>query len=166
MRTTIAVLALLLSFGVMNAQKVKMKKGKVYVDKKEYLTYEGDVFFSLEGARLFVLEKGTIEKENPNKNSSNTVNSDVQDYTTRDSNGSDPQRRGDRYTKPKKVKYVVVSFNGFKLEYETTLSKSKLIKEFYNSKVINVAGVVDQRVAKAVAYKISKDITGKRPKIN
>ena len=166
MRTTIAILALLLSFGVMNAQKVKMKKGKVYVDKKEYLTYEGDVFYSLDGIRLFTLEKETIEKVNPNKNTLNTVSSDVQDYTNTDSNGSDPQRRGNRYSKPKKVKYVIVSFNRFKLEYETSLTKSKIIKEFYNSKVINVAGIVDQRVAKAVAYKISKDITGKRPKVN
>lgn len=166
MRTTIAVLALLLSFGVVNAQKVKMKKGKIYVDKKEYLTYEGDVFYSLDGVRLFTLEKQTIEKANPNKNTLNTVSSDVQDYTNTDSNGSDPQRRGNRYSKPKKVKFVIVSFNRFKLEYETSLTKSKIIKEFYNSKVINVAGIVDQRVAKAVAYKISKDITGKRPKVN
>ena len=166
MRTTIAVLALLLSFGVVNAQKVKMKKGKVYVDKKEYLAYEGDVFYSLDGVRLFTLVKETIEKENPNQINVQEAENDVQRRLNEVSNGSDPQRRGNRYTKPKKIKYVIVTFNRFKLEYETSLTKSKIIKEFYNSKVINIAGVVDQRVAKAVAYKISKDITGKRPKVN
>ena len=107
-----------------------MKKGKVYVDKKEYLTYEGDVFYSLDGVRLFTLEKQTIEKANPNKNTLNTVSSDVQDYTNTDSNGSDPQRRGNRYSKPKKVFFVIVAFNRFKLEYETRMRKSKITKEF------------------------------------
>jgi hypothetical protein len=162
MKRIIVTLLLLASFGIVTAQKVKMKKGKVFIDKKEYLTYKGDVFYSLNGVPLFTLKKETVEKVNPNKNDLNTVNSDVQTYSNRDSNANDPQRRGNRYTKPQKVKYVTVKFNTFSLEYETTLSKSKILKEFYNSKVLNAAGLVDQEVAEAVAAKLKKDISGKK----
>jgi hypothetical protein len=51
------------------------------------------------------------------------------------------------------------------LEYETTLSKSKLIKQFFQNKMISDGGIVDEKKARAIARGISKEITGKRPKI-
>ena len=165
MKKTCLIILLFLGFGWTNAQSIKIKNGKVIVDKKNYLTYKGDVFYSLDGLPLFTLQKETVEKENPNKNDLNTANSDLQTYTTQDSNASDPQRRGNRYSKPKKVKYVIVRFSGFSLEYESTLSVSKILKEFYQSNVVNAAGIIDQETAKAVAYRISKNVSGKRKKI-
>jgi hypothetical protein len=148
MKKVVYIIVLFLGMGTLHAQKVKMKKGKVLVDKKEYLTYERNKFFS-KGLEVFTLEKQTIEKENPNKNQYNA---------------SDPQL-GDRY-KPVKVRFLIVKFKQFSLEYETTLSKSKLIKHFYKEKIINDSGMVDKDKARAIAKEISKPITGKRPKIN
>ena len=147
MKKLLIILVLFLGVGTVSAQKVKMKKGKVLVDKEEYLTYKRNKFFS-KGLEVFTIEKQTIEKENPNKNQYNS---------------SDPQR-GDRY-QPVKVRFSIVKFKQFKLEYETKLSKSKLIKEFYKKKVINDAGIVDQEKARAIAKEISKEISGKRPRI-
>jgi hypothetical protein len=169
MKNKIIIIILLLAFGVTNAQKVKTKKGKVYIDKKEYLTVKsskkGDVYSSLEGKVLFILKKGSVEKQNANQ-----IN--VQDSETgtdiekklNEVNGasSDPQRRGNRYSKPKKIKYVTVTFFSFNLTYETTLKKSKILKEFYKAKILNIAGVIDQVKARKVAAKMRKNVSGKK----
>lgn len=147
MKKLLFVIVLFLGIGTISAQKVKMKKGKVLVDSEEYLTYKRNKFFS-KGLEVFTIEKKTIEKENPNKNQYND---------------SDPQR-SDRY-KPIKVRFSIVKFKQFTLEYETSLSKSKLIKEFYKNKVVNDSGIVDKDKARKVAKSVSKEITGKRPKI-
>ena len=148
------------------AQKVKVKKGKVFVDKKETLIYEttklGTVYKTLDGKPLFRLTKESVEKANPNKNKSNTAEGDYlrrQDY---DSNQTDALRRGNRYKSKIKVNYLVVSFYGQKLEYETTLSVSKLIRQFYSEKVINESGLVIPIRAELLAKKIAKDVSGKR----
>jgi hypothetical protein len=148
MKKALFIIVLFLGIGVVHAQKVKMKKGKVLVDKEAYLTYKRNKFFS-KGLEVFTIEKQTIEKENPNQNQYNS---------------SDPQLK-DRY-KPIKVRFYVVKFKQFKLEYETSLSKLKLIKEFYTEKLINASGIVNEEKARAIARRISKPITGKRPKIN
>jgi hypothetical protein len=147
MKNVVMLIVLFLGIGIASAQKVKMKKGKVLIDSEEFLTYKKDKFF-FKGLEVFTLEKQTVEKENPNQNQFNS---------------SDP-RRGDRY-KPVKVRFLVVKFKQFKLEYETTLSKSKLIKQFFQNKMISDGGIVDEKKARAIARGISKEITGKRPKI-
>jgi len=166
MKNKIVLMFFLVAFGVANAQKVKVKKGKVYVDKKEYLTVKsskrGDVYSSLEGKVLFILKKESIEKENPNKNVSNSTDDYTEKVLNRDSNASDPQRRGNRYKALKKVNYVVVSFFSFDLTYETTLKKSSILKEFYKSRILNIAGVIDQVKANRLATKMRKDVSGKK----
>ncbi len=149
------------------AQKVKIKKDKVYIDKKETLQYEntkrGTIYKTLDGKPLFRLKKETIEKENPNKNVNNTNgNTNPQSVSNIGSNSSDPQRRGNRYQKKIKVNYFVVSFSKLKLEYETTLSASKIIREFCKKKVILKDGLFIPGNAEIVAKKMAKDITGKR----
>lgn len=150
------------------AQKVKIKKGKVYVDKKEALIYEntklGTVYKSLDGTPLFRTKKESVEKENPNKNVWNSTddNGNSLSVTNVGSNPSDPQRRGNRYKKKVKVNYTVVSFSKMKLEYETTLSTSKIIKEFFSKNVILSDGVFNPGNARVVAKKMAKNITGKR----
>ena len=168
MKNKILLILFLVAIGTSNAQKVKVKKGKVYVDKKEYLTVKsskkGDVYSSLEGKVLFILKKESIEKENANQiNVQNSATgTDIEKKFNQVNGGSDPQRRGNRYAKPKKVNYVVMSFFSFDLKFETTLSKSKILKQFYKEKILNIAGVIDQVKAERFAADIGKDISGKK----
>ncbi len=168
MKNKIVMILFLIAFGVANAQKVKIKKGKVYVDKKEYLTVKktkkGDAYSSLDGKVLFILKKESIEKKNANQINvqDSETNTDIErKFDEVNGASSDPQRRGNRYSKPKKVKYTVVKFFSFDLEYETTLKKAKIIKEFYKAEILNIAGVIDQVKARKVAAKMRKDISGK-----
>tara|TARA_R110001632_G_scaffold8386_7_gene33143 strand:- start:10402 stop:10914 length:513 start_codon:yes stop_codon:yes gene_type:complete len=168
MKNKLVLILFLFAFGVTNAQKVKMKKGKVYVDKKEYLTYKktdkGDVFSSLEGKVLFILTKKSIEIENPavkNAGETNTIKSDIEAKLNRTTQ-SDNLGRGNKLTKKKEIKYLVVKYFTFNLEYETTLKKSKFVKAFYKAKVLNIAGVIDQGKANKLAAKMRKDISGKK----
>lgn len=148
------------------AQKVKIKKGKVFVDKKETLQYEstklGTVYKTLDGKNLFRFKKESMEKENPNKNGNNTINRDAERLNELNSNQSDPIRRGDRYEKKTKINYIIVSFYDLKLEYETTMSASKIIREFYKKKVLMEDGLFNPGNAQIVAKKMAKDLTGTR----
>jgi len=161
-KNVILLIISLITFSI-NAQKVKLKKGKVYVDKKEYLTYKKNVYYTLDGAPLFTIKKESVEKDNLNTDKTDQlrIDSDVTRRINRTSD-SDPQRRGDRNTKKRKIKFSVVKFVGFDLEFETSLSKSKILKEFYKKEVVNIANRVDQEIAYKVASRIRKDITGKR----
>lgn len=155
---------------IASAQKVKIKNGKVFVDKKEALVYEesklGTVYKTLEGKNLFRFKRESIEKANPNKNINNSIDRDSERLNDLNSNQSDPTRRGDRYEKPKKVNYIIVSFYDLKLEYETTLSASKIIREFYSKKVLMEDGLFNPANAQIVAKKMAKDVTGKRKLAN
>jgi hypothetical protein len=168
MKNKIVTIILLLAFGVTNSQKVKTKKGTVYVDKKEYLTVKsskkGDVYSSLEGKVLFILKKESIEQKNANQINvdESDTGTDIERKLNEVNGGSDPQRRGNRYSKPKKIKYVTVTFFSFDLTYETTLKKSKILKEFYKAKILNIAGVIDQVKARKVAAKMRKNVSGKK----
>ena len=148
------------------AQKVKIKKGKVYVDKVVKLHTEttklGTVYKTLDGKNLFRFERDEVFQKNPNKNVSNSINKDAELRYQQEANQSDPIRRGDRYEKPKKTKFYIVSFYDLKLEFETTLSSSKIIKEFYKTGVITDDGLVIPVRAKLVAKSMAKDISGKR----
>lgn len=156
------ILFFLIASVSVNGQKVKIKKGKVFIDKKEALTYEktklGTVYSSLDGVNLFRLKRETIEKDNPNQNAFNTSD-DPSKMQNAAANLSDPIRRGNRYAKKKKVNYNIVSFSKFKLEFETTLSAAKLIREFVQEKVIQ-DGRVDMILARQVADKLKKNISG------
>lgn len=148
------------------AQKVKIKKGKVYVDKKEVLQYErtdlGNVYKTLDGKNLFRFTKESIEVANSNKNVNNSIDRDAERLNELNSNQSDPLRRGNRYEKKRKISYIVVSFYDQKLEFETTLSAAKIIREFYREKVINESGLLIPVRARLLAKKMAKDVSGKR----
>tara|TARA_R110002074_G_scaffold28069_2_gene81002 strand:+ start:2613 stop:3122 length:510 start_codon:yes stop_codon:yes gene_type:complete len=169
MKNRIVLMVFLFSFCAIHAQKVKIKKGKVYVDKKEYLTVEsskkGDVYSSLEGKVLFILKKESIEKENANQINvqATATGTDIEKKLNQvNGSSSDPLRRGNRYAKPKKINFIKVSFFTFDLQYETTLKDSKILKEFYNAEILNIAGVIDQVKAKRVAAKMRKEISKKK----
>jgi len=169
MKNRIVLMVFLFSFCAIHAQKVKIKKGKVYVDKKEYLTVEstkkGEVYSSLEGKVLFILKKETIEKENPNQINvqATATGTDIEKKLNQvNGSSSDPQRRGNRYAKPKKINFIKVSFFTFDLQYETTLKTSKILKEFYKSKILNIAGVIDQVKARRAAARMRKEISKRK----
>lgn len=169
MKNRIVLMVFLFSFCVIHAQKVKIKKGKVYVDKKEYLTVEsskkGEVYSSLEGKVLFILKKESIQKENANQINvqATATGTDIEKKLNQvNGSSSDPLRRGNRYAKPKKINFIKVSFFTFNLQYETTLKDSKILKEFYNAEILNIAGVIDQVKAKRVAAKMRKEISKKK----
>lgn len=165
MRKLVFVAFLLAPFFLL-AQKVKIKKGKVFVDKKETLQYEktklGTVYKTLDGKLLFRFKKESVEKANPNKNGMNSIDKDSERLNQLNANQSDPIRRGDRYDKKQKVSFFIVSFYDLKLEYETTLSASKIIREFYRKKVLMPDGLFNPGNARIVAKNMAKDVTGKR----
>jgi len=169
MKNRIVLMVFLFSFCAIHAQKVKIKKGKVYVDKKEYLTVEttkkGEMYSSLEGKALFILKKESIEKENANQINvqATATGTDIEKKLNQvNGSSSDPLRRGNRYAKPKKINFIKVSFFTFDLQYETTLKDSKILKEFYNAEILNIAGVIDQVKARRVAAKMRKEISKKK----
>lgn len=60
LKHTLTLLFLMLSISMMQAQKIKIKKGEVFVDDVKCLTIDGDPnnvsFFNLEGEEIFFLK--------------------------------------------------------------------------------------------------------------
>lgn len=148
MRTLFCVLCFTLGFGIVNAQKIKIKNGTIYTDNTEFLKYDDEfgniVISNLNGKEFLTLKKYTFEKAR-NKNPNNP-----QDW-----------RYGDTET----VTYHVVSFLNFNLEYETDLKLKDLYVAFLKYNLIDGSGEISEENAKKIAVRISKEISGERPMI-
>lgn len=141
-----AILFGMIGMQSVTAQKVKIKKGIIYVDKSEFLKYD-DEFNNIalqkaDGTEFAILKQYTFEK--PRKKNPNNP----QDW-----------RYGDTIT----VKYYVITFTDFDLEYETDLSLKKIYGAFYKYKLIDAESNISEENAKKIGSKISKEISGERP---
>jgi len=148
MKAKILTIIILFVCGIASAQKVKIKKGTVYIDKQEYLTIDNEfgneTILTLDGAEILILKVYSFDKPNPARNNTHNPN---------------------RYKYPATVKeyYYVISFLDFELEYETDLSKKKLFLAFYKYNLLDELNRVNEDNAKRIGQKISKNISGERP---
>lgn len=130
------------------AQKVKIKKGTVYVDKKDFLKIDrefgNETVSSLDDEVIFTIKYYSFDKPNPARNNTN-----------------DPNRF--KYPAMLKQHYSVISFLDFDLEYETDLSRKKLFKAMYKYKLMAKDGKVNEKNAKKIGQLISKEISGNIP---
>ncbi len=144
----------------MAAQKVKIKDGNVFVDKKEYLTYKGDAFYTYDGVRLFSVTRKIEEYSDNNMSSADQISTRSRTLT------SNPQLVVSRSNNTvRKVRYYLVKFALFDLEFETSLNAKKVIKGFYNAELINEKGLVDESKAWNFAKLTHKNISGTREKL-
>ncbi|MBV7269197.1 hypothetical protein [Winogradskyella luteola] len=149
---TIKVLTIM--FGILftvnlQAQKVKIKKDIAYVDKVEYLKFDGCGTFSesctimnFEDEDLIVLQYHSFEKPNP---------------IPRNPKSKTP------YQSTITESYTELRFMDFELECEVQLSKKKLVKALYKSKVLNEDGTVNKEKAQKFARKYHRNVSGERP---
>ena len=121
MKNLILLLLFFLSFSVMSAQKIKMKNGIVYVDKKESLKYDKNGFYTLDGVRLFTIKR--VKAKVPSDLHSDGMSRNIE------------------------IVYTKVKFSMFDLEFETDIREKKLIRGFYREKVINQKGLIDESKA-------------------
>ena len=150
--TKAIVIALLMIFALnASAQKVKIKKGTAYVDKKEYLKFDDCGTFSesctimnLEEEEVIVLQYHSFEKPNP---------------TPRNPKSRAP------YQSMVTESYAELRFLDLELECEVQLSKKKLVKALYKSKVFNEDGSINQENAKKFARKYHRNVSGERPTV-
>jgi len=150
--TKVIVVALLMIFALnASAQKVKIKKGTAYVDKKEYLKFDDCGTFSesctimnLEEEEVIVLQYHSFEKPNP---------------TPRNPKSRAP------YQSMVTESYAELRFLDLELECEVQLSKKKLVKALYKSKVFNEDGSINQENAKKFARKYHRNVSGERPTV-
>lgn len=155
MRKIIMVLVLLSTVTV-SAQKIKLKEGIVYVNKEPFLKYEGNSYYTFDMVRLFSITNEVIKVEDDQYNSN---------VTKSRRNPSDSQQLSGTSPITKKKKFRLVKFAIFDLEFETTLSKTKILKEFYQKKVVNAKGLIDQNKAQNFATIRHKNVSGTREKI-
>jgi len=145
MRILIFLTFFLISLGQVNAQKIKAKKGIISVDKKEFLKYDDEFdnisLLTLNGDEFAIIKEYSFEK--PRKKNPNNPN----DW-----------KYGDTTT----VRYYLISFTNFDLEFETDLKLKKVYSAFYKYKLIE-NGNVSKQNAKRIGAKISKEISGDRP---
>jgi hypothetical protein len=133
-----------------NAQKVKIKKGIVSVDDKEYLKtnkdYGNEIISTLDGKDIIKLEWNSFDVPNPARN-----------------NANDPAR----YNYPATIKnwYAVASFLDFNITFETELSQKNIFEALYKDKVVDESGKVNEENAKSLAKKIHKNVSGNRPDV-
>jgi len=153
MKTFKAFLSLFIILIAFNAQaqKIKIKKGTAYVDKVEYLKFDGCGAFSescsimnLDDEDLIVLQYHSFEKPNP---------------IARNPKSKAP------YQSTVTESYAELRFMDFELECEVQLSKKKLVKALYKSKVINEDGSINQENAKKFARKYHRNVSGERPTV-
>jgi hypothetical protein len=134
-----------------NAQKVKIKKGTAYVDKKEYLKFDDCGTFSesctimnLEEEEVIVLQYHSFEKPNP---------------IPRNPKSKAP------YQSMVTESYAELRFLDIELECEIQLTKKKLVKALYKSKVFNEDGSINKENAKKFARKHHRNVSGERPTV-
>lgn len=149
-RTLIVTLSILFAFNA-SAQKVKIKKGVAYVDKIEYLKLDDCGAFSesctlmnLNEDEVIVLQHYSFEKPNP---------------IPRNPKSKAP------YQSIVTESYEELRFLDVEIECEVQLTKKKLIKALYKSKVFNDDGSTNIENAKKFARKYHRNISGTRPTV-
>ena len=153
------IVLMLLSSATVVAQKIKMKKGTVYVDKKPFLTYKGDVFYTFDGVKLFSITKESILVD------ANSNDEYDQVVTQSRRNTSDAQQMVSASTLPKKKKFMLVKFAMFDLEFETNITKTKILREFYRNQLVNSKGLIDENKALELAKIRHQNISGSRERL-
>jgi len=150
MKTRVLTILMCLCWGVINAQKVKIKKDVVYVDKVEYLKIDdefgSETVQTLDGKDILTFKKYSFDKPNPARN-----------------NRNDPNRY--KYPATISSSYYVVSFLDFDLEYETDLTRKKIFLAFYKYNLLDDSNKVNEENAHKIGQKISKEVSGSRPVI-
>lgn len=143
----ILIVLLALSFSTY-AQKIKIKKGTVYVNKKEFLKIDrefgNETVTSLDDEVIFTIKYYSFDKPNPARNNTN-----------------DPNRF--KYPAMIKQHYSVISFLDFDLKYETNLTRKKLFKAMYKYKLMTKDNKVSENNARKIGELISKEISGNIP---
>ena len=150
LKSIISIAIILLSFAV-SAQKVKIKKDVAYVDKVEYLKFDDCGAFSvsctimnLEEDDVIILQYQSFDKPNPSPRN--------------------PKSKAP-YQSMVKESYAELRFLDLELECEVQLSKKKLIKALYKSKVFNKDGSVNKESAEKFARKYHRNVSGNRPTV-
>ncbi|WP_289043672.1 hypothetical protein [uncultured Olleya sp.] len=153
MKTIIPFLFLLFTFSV-TAQKVKIKKGKVFIDKVEYVLTEEDklsddsfIISNLKGEELFYLKYKYY---------------------------SDPNLRRDTNPNGTVVYFELMSKDletiYFEAEPHPSLSamgmSKKTYKILYNGEVINKDGTINKDNLETVSKKIGFEFSKKRTELN
>ncbi len=135
----------------LQAQKVKIKKGVAYVDKVEYLKFDDCGTFSesctimnLEDEDVIVLQYQSFEKPNPNPRN--------------------PKSKAP-YQSMVTESYAELRFLDLEIECEVQMTKKKLIKALYKTKVFNEDGSVNNDNAKKFARKYHRNVSGNRPTV-
>ena len=153
MRNTLSILFLLITFSAA-AQKVKIKKGKVFIDKAEYVLSEEDklsdgsfIISNLKGEELFYLKYNTY---------------------------SDPKYKRDTNPNGMVGYFELISKDLETVYFESgthpSLSASgmskKTFKILYNGEVINDDGTINKDKLEMVSKKIGFEFTKKRTELN
>lgn len=132
----------------LSAQKIKIKKGTVYVDKKPFLKIDKEfgnrTITTLDGEVLFAIKNYSYDKPNPARN-----------------NPSDPNRM--KYPATILGYYNVITFLDMDLTYETELPQKKLFKAMYKYKLLDDNGKLNKKNAQKIAVLISKEVSGNIP---
>lgn len=120
-KTTLFIGILLLAFSA-NAQKVKLKKGSVLIDKVEWLTYtDCDGFdpvcslYNADGDEIIFLKWIDVPGVEPR--------------TTTNKDGS--------------LNYVEIIFLGEDKKYEAQKTQKQIIRDLYKAKVVKIDGTLD-----------------------
>ncbi|WP_299332679.1 hypothetical protein [uncultured Psychroserpens sp.] len=147
-RTIVVILTFMFAFNA-QAQKVKIKKDVAYVDKVEYLKFDDCGTFSasctvmnLDDEDVIILQYHSFEKPNP---------------VARNPKSKAP------YQSMVTESYAELRFLDIELECEVQLTKKKLIKALYKSKVFNKDGTVNKENAEKFARKYHRNVSGNRP---
>ena len=134
----------------LHAQKVRIKKGIVYVDNVEYMKVNKDfgneVVSMLNDKQILKFEWHSFDAPNPAHRNTNN-----------------PGRHN--YPATRKVRYAIVSFLDYPITFETDQSMRTVLRGFFIDKVVDAEGNVDVEKAKAIAKKIHKNVSGDRPNV-
>jgi hypothetical protein len=146
---------LVLTFILLNslslqAQKVKIKKGIVEVNKEEWLKinndYGNEIISTLSGEDLIKVEWVKYQAPNPARNNTNN-----------------PGRHN--YSETVTRRYAEVTFLEHNIVFETKLPIRKFLEAFYKENAISKEGEVDREKSASLAEKIHQNISGNRPVI-
>lgn len=131
-----------------SAQKIKIKKGTVYVDKIPFLKIDKEfgnkTITTLDDEIIFAIKDYSYDKPNPARNNMN-----------------DPNRMN--YPATILGYYNVITFLDLDLTYETELGPKKLFKAMYKYKLLDENGKVNAKNARKIAVLISKEVSGNVP---